>query len=259
MTLCPWLLTETLLWDHLQYLAKHTGPFSYNQISAIGVFNTESPLNRDWPNHFAAQIPVGMHEAFGSDLDFFYGLKKGTMGKYVKDYVGEDSNWVLLNLGRPKSRGTVTLSSKDPYQAPIIDMKYYHEPSDLDEMVKAVKVIVNLYEKTNAWQKYGAKLIDTPFPGCEGAKRVGEDAYYKCYLQYMSGTTWHPCGTARMGRKDDPKAVLDSKLRVLGVTGLRVADTSIMPDITNANLNAPAIMIGEKASDFIKKQWNPIN
>ncbi|MDE0345757.1 MAG: GMC oxidoreductase, partial [Boseongicola sp.] len=64
-------------------------------------------------------------------------------------------------------------------------------------------------------------------------------------------SAYHPCGTARMGRRDDPMAVVDSEARVIGVEGLRLADSSVFPRITNGNLNAPSIMVGEKVSDAI--------
>jgi choline dehydrogenase len=80
---------------------------------------------------------------------------------------------------------------------------------------------------------------------------VQEDAALDAFIRAHVESAYHPCGTARMGRRDDPRAVVDPQGRVIGVDGLRVADSSIFPRITNGNLNAPSIMVGEKIADHI--------
>jgi choline dehydrogenase len=82
-------------------------------------------------------------------------------------------------------------------------------------------------------------------------KDVSSDEAIDAFIRTKIETAFHPCGTCRMGRPDDPKAVVDPETRVIGLDGLRVVDSSIMPSITNGNLNAPTIMIGEKAADHI--------
>ena len=72
----------------------------------------------------------------------------------------------------------------------------------------------------------------------------------------MTGTVYHPAGTCKMGPKTDRQAVVDPQLNVYGVSGLRIGDASIMPDVVSANTNAATIMIGEKLSDFVKNQWS---
>ncbi|KAL7643296.1 UNVERIFIED_CONTAM: hypothetical protein RMT77_006588 [Armadillidium vulgare] len=74
-------------------------------------------------------------------------------------------------------------------------------------------------------------------------------------MRYETLAFFHICGSAKMGHQDDPTAVVDPELRVRGISGLRVVDASIMPNIIYGNLNAPTIMIGEKASDLIKNSW----
>ena len=83
-----------------------------------------------------------------------------------------------------------------------------------------------------------------------GAK-VQSDAELDTHIRNHAESAFHPCGTCKMGRADDPMAVVDPQCRVIGVDGLRVVDSSIFPRITNGNLNAPSIMVGEKASDLI--------
>jgi choline dehydrogenase len=80
---------------------------------------------------------------------------------------------------------------------------------------------------------------------------VQTDAELDDFIRHHAESAYHPCGTARMGRRDDPMAVVDPECRVIGVDGLRVADSSIFPQVTNGNLNGPSIMVGEKAADHL--------
>ncbi|KAB7497352.1 hypothetical protein Anas_12166 [Armadillidium nasatum] len=98
----------------------------------------------------------------------------------------------------------------------------------------------------------GAKLHDKPFPGCRH-QEMGSDDYWRCYARHLVSSIYHPVGTCKMAPDSDPMGVVDNKLRVKGVTNLRVADASIMPLVTSGNTNAPSIMIGERAADFIKE------
>jgi len=149
----------------------------------------------------------------------------------------------------------VRLQSKDPAVPPLIDTNYFNKPEDMTSMIEGIKVILKVFETTKAFGEFGAKFTDKAFPGCEKFP-LRSDAYFACYARYFTGTTWHPSGTCRMGKSTgDPLAVVDSSLRVIGVKNLRIADTSVMPAITNGNLNAPTIMIGEKTAEMLLKTW----
>jgi choline dehydrogenase len=88
---------------------------------------------------------------------------------------------------------------------------------------------------------------------------VQSDAEIDAFVRDHAESAYHPCGTARMGRTDDPMAVVDPETRVIGVEGLRVADSSIFPQVTNGNINAPSIMVGEKAADHILGRTLPLD
>lgn len=108
---------------------------------------------------------------------------------------------------------------------------------------------------TPPYRKIGAELFDTQMPGCEQYV-LWSDEYLACHARTYTATLYHPVGTARMGPAKDPRSVVDHRLRVLGgVSGLRVADGSIMPEIVSGNTNAPIIMIGEKCADIIKEEY----
>ena len=110
---------------------------------------------------------------------------------------------------------------------------------------------------TDAAKPMEPEPVRIELPSCQD-ELYDSNAYWECYIRELTLTLYHPVGTAKMGHSNDPDAVVDPRLRVKGVAGLRVVDASIMPDIVSGNTNAAVIMIGEKASDMIKQDhgWN---
>lgn len=144
---------------------------------------------------------------------------------------------------RSRSRGHVRLRSRDAREAPAIRFNYLSHPEDWSEMRSCVRLTREIF----------AQDAFAPFRGREiqpGADIVSDDAIDAFIARHVE-SAYHPCGTCRMGDPADPMTVVDPQMRVVGVDGLRIADSSVMPTITNGNLNAPTIMIGEKASDHI--------
>jgi choline dehydrogenase len=142
---------------------------------------------------------------------------------------------------RPKSRGRITLASKDPLQAPSIDAGYLTHPDDLRTLVKGVRQVRRIF----ASQAFDPYRGDEVAPGLQATS----DEALEQHIRQHAESIYHPVGTCRMGADD--MAVVDDQLRVHGVQGLRVVDASIMPTLIGGNTNAPAIMIGEKAADMI--------
>ena len=144
---------------------------------------------------------------------------------------------------RSKSRGEVRLRSPNALDAPMIRFNYMSHPDDWVEMRAAIR---------HAREIFGQSAFD-PFRGAElapGPDAISDEAL-DAFVRERAESAYHPCGTCRMGRADDPKAVVDNATRVIGLEALCVADASIMPQITNGNLNAPTIMLAEKAADHI--------
>ncbi|MCX7286307.1 MAG: choline dehydrogenase [Rhodobacterales bacterium] len=144
---------------------------------------------------------------------------------------------------RSKSRGSVTLRSGNPGDAPVIRFNYMSHPDDWDEFRSCIRLTREVFGQA-AMQPHVKHEIQ---PG----EAVQTDAEIDAFIRQHAESAYHPCGTARMGRASDPMAVVDPEARVIGVEGLRVADSSIFPQVTNGNLNAPSIMVGEKAADHI--------
>ncbi len=144
---------------------------------------------------------------------------------------------------RSKSRGAITLRSADPHEAPKIRFDYMSHPEDWTEMRACVRLTREIFAQ-RAFDPHRGREIQ---PGV----RIESDEEIDAFIRDKVESAYHPCGACKMGARDDPSAVVDSETRVIGVEALRVVDSSIMPSITSGNLNAPTIMIGEKASDMI--------
>ncbi len=144
---------------------------------------------------------------------------------------------------RSRSRGAVSLRSNDPREKPVIRFNYMTHEDDWAQFRHCIRLTREIFSQ-KAFEPYRGREIS---PGAH----VASDDELDAFIREHAESAYHPCGTCRMGAKDDPMSVVDPECRVIGVDGLRVADSSIFPQITNGNLNAPSIMVGEKASDHI--------
>ncbi|MBV1864095.1 MAG: choline dehydrogenase [Rhodobacteraceae bacterium] len=144
---------------------------------------------------------------------------------------------------RSPSRGAVTLKSCDPKEAPRILFNYMSTDQDWEDFRRCIRLTREIFGQ-QAFAPFAGKEIQ---PGLAQQSDAELDAAITEHVE----SAYHPCGTCKMGALDDPMAVVDPECRVIGVQGLRVADSSIFPQITNGNLNGPSIMVGEKASDHI--------
>ena len=146
---------------------------------------------------------------------------------------------------RPLSRGVLKLASPDADAAPLIDPNYLGDPTDMAATVAGLKIGRTILSQP-AFDRYRGKETA---PG----RHVNSDEDLAAYVREAAGTVFHPVGTARMG--NDPLAVVDERLRVHGIEGLRVADASVMPTIPSGNTNAPTMMVAEKAADMISEDF----
>ncbi|MCX7359988.1 MAG: choline dehydrogenase [Alphaproteobacteria bacterium] len=143
---------------------------------------------------------------------------------------------------RPESKGTVTLASTNPFDAPAIDPRYLAEENDRRTMRDSVRIIRDIVKQHGLDNYRGSEFA----PG----DHIRTDSEIDAWIRQNGETIYHPVGTVRMGA--DAKAPLDEQLRVRGVDGLRVIDASVMPTLIGGNTNAPTIMIAEKISDLLR-------
>lgn len=182
-----------------------------------------------------------------------HGLKDEFYNEVFSELNEKDIFGVFPMMLRPKSRGYLTLQSKNPFRHPLIYHNYLTHPDDVAVLREGVKGAIALGQ-TQAMKRFGAKFHSKQLPNCKHLPHF-TDEYWECYIRQYTMTIYHMSGSCKMGPNTDPWAVVDPKLRVYGVSGLRVIDASIMPTITNGNINAPVIMIGEKGADMIKEYW----
>ena len=204
----------------LDYLLRRRGPLTMAP-SQLGAF-TRSDRTQDRANIQYHVQPLSL-DKFGEPLHPFPAFTAS-----------------VTNV-RPTSRGALTLKSADPAAPPAISPNYLATPEDRQVAADSIRVTRQIVSQPALAQYRPEEYLPGP--------QVGND---EAALEHAAGnigtTIFHPVGTARMGRDDDVRAVVDARLRVIGVEGLRIADASVMPSITSGNTNSPTMMIAEKCA-----------
>ena len=216
-----WRVLPRDLVHFIQYLAFRTGPLAGNVFESVAFLRTDPGLDRP-------------------DVQFVFQPAKRLTHPKIPFPVGHGYAISPVCL-YPRSRGTVRLGSPDPAAAPVIDPKLLEHPDDIQPLIRALKIARRAFA-TEAFAEYEGVEV-APGPGCQS------DEQFDSYIRETGYTVHHPVGTCRMG--SDKEAVVDPQLRFNGIDGLRVADASVMPSIIGGNTNAPCVMIGERAADFI--------
>jgi choline dehydrogenase-like flavoprotein len=152
-------------------------------------------------------------------------------------------------LLRPKSRGTLRLASIDPQVAPLIDPAFLKDPDDVARLVRGFKVMRALLQQPALARLGGVESA--------ASRDAVSDAQIEHFIRNHADTIYHPVGTCRMGPSANAGAVVDARLKVHGVDGLRVVDASVMPSVVGGNTNAPVIMMAEKAVDMVQQDHPP--
>lgn len=209
------------LWAGLQYVLFRTGPVASSLFETGGFWYADP-------------------EARSPDIQFHLGLGSGIEAGVARlKHAGVTLNSAYLH---PRSRGTVRLSSADPAAAPLLDPNYWSDPHDRKMSIEGLKLAREIMRQ-NALKPY---VLAERLPGPQ--LQTDEDLFeYGCA---NAKTDHHPVGTCKMGA--DEMAVVDLDLKVRGIEGLRVCDSSVMPRVPSCNTNAPTIMVGEKGADVIR-------
>jgi len=205
-----------------QWLFTKTGIGASNQFESAGFIRSKKGV--EYPDIQFHFLPMAIR----------YDGKTAAEGHGFQAHVGPM---------RSPSRGRVALNSADPKADPSILFNYMSTEEDWADFRHGIRITREIFAQ---------KAFD-PFRGVaiQPKDSIQSDEDLNEFILNNVESAYHPCGTCKMGAADDPMAVVDPECRVIGVDGLRVADSSIFPRITNGNLNAPSIMTGEKASDHI--------
>ncbi|MFF3763206.1 GMC family oxidoreductase [Streptomyces sp. NPDC001922] len=180
------------------------------------------------------------------DLMFHYGSVPFDMNTYRHGYPTTENAFCLTpNVTRARSSGTVRLRTRDFRDKPRVDPQYFTDEHDVRVMTHGLRLAREIAAQPPLADWTGAELA--PGPDAQS------DAELFDYIRKTHNTVYHPAGTVRMGTQDDPTAPVDPQLKVKGVTGLRVADASIMPFLPAVNPCITTMMIGEKCADMIKR------
>lgn len=238
----------------LRYVLTENGPLTSSiGLEAVGFLNTKyANASDDWPdmNFLLTSASIFADQ----QAKIAHGLKKEFFDYCFGDLVNRDTFSILPMILRPKSRGFIKLHSRNPLRYPLLYHNYLTHPDDVNVMREGVKLAIAYAQTESLKSQFGARFHHRQVPNCQHLPMF-TDEYWECFIRQYTMTIYHMSGTAKMGPASDPEAVVDPQLRVYGLRGLRVVDASIMPTITNGNIYAPVIMVGEKASDMIKAYW----
>lgn len=239
----------------IRYASTEDGPLTSNiGLEAVAFINTKyANHSDDWPDIEFMLTSASTPSDGGSQVKRAHGLKAEFYDEMYSSINNRDVFGVFPMMLRPKSRGFIKLASKNPHRYPLIYHNYLTHPDDIDVLREGVKAALALAE-TQALKRFGARFYDKQVPNCEHFAMYTDD-YWNCLIKQYTMTIYHMSGSCKMGSYQDKLAVVDHELRVHGVQNLRVMDASIMPAITNGNINAPVAMIAEKGADMIKQAW----
>ncbi|CAH1986727.1 unnamed protein product [Acanthoscelides obtectus] len=220
--------------------------------------NLTDPEHPTWPDIeliFLAGTPA---TDFGLYIRQIFNIPKETFNVVWKPLIGKPGFTVLTQLMHPISVGYIRLRSKDSLDEPRYFTNFFSDPENIDVRahIAGIREGQRIVSQPTM-QRYGARIVDTPIPGCANFT-FDTDEYWECAIRELTGSLWHQQSTCKMGPKEDKTAVVDAKLRVHGLKGLRVIDTGVIPRSISAHLTGPAYMIGEKGADIIKQDWGEL-
>ncbi|XP_018046200.1 PREDICTED: glucose dehydrogenase [FAD, quinone]-like [Atta colombica] len=240
-----WIINQPNVFDlnwvtAVEYLAFQKGPMSSTGLSQLTGMLSSSYATKNHP-----------------DIQFFFGGYQAACAMTGEKGATLDNNGRRISISptmtQPRSKGRLRLASNNPLENPIIWGNYLSDPMDVKILVEGIEIALSL-ANTSAMAKYNMILSNQPLLECSQYPYLSKK-YWACAVRQDTGPENHQAGSCKMGPLNDTMAVVDNRLKVYGIRNLRVADASIMPEVTSSNTAAPTMMIGERAAAFIKSDW----
>ncbi|KAL6263737.1 hypothetical protein P5V15_003822 [Pogonomyrmex californicus] len=229
----------------LNYFFFGKGPWTSAGIEVLGTFHSPRANKSAVPDLQLMVLPLGATKDNGFILKKAMGLSDEVYSKYFALLLNQNTVTIAPVLLHPKSNGEVRLLSNNPIDKPIIDPKYLSNKDDIDTLVEGLYFIKKLLN-TDAMRAYDVSLNKKSFPGCEN-HIFDTREYWKCYVQHLTLTAYHPAGTCRIGD------VVDTSFRIYNMKNLYVVDASVLPSLPSGNINAAVIAVAQKAAHIFKK------
>ncbi|XP_060873694.1 glucose dehydrogenase [FAD, quinone]-like isoform X1 [Metopolophium dirhodum] len=256
--------TEDIINESKDFLQKEMSFYSKN-ISSLGLsklmtfFKSNDDLEYPDVQILKFRIPFNSTNLFPNKINVFtnmFGYAKEVTDLYDELNLLSDLIVITPVMLQPLSTGRVTLKSVNPSDDPKIVLNYLSYDEEIETLLKGIEFVVKL-SKTQSMIDAGLVLEELKLSNCADCIWDTRE-YWICIIQNLAAPFYHVVGGCRMGSEDDCYSVVDTKLRVKGIIGLRLMDSSIMPKIVSVNTNAATIMIGEKGSDIIKECYGKL-
>ncbi|XP_075973649.1 ecdysone oxidase-like [Anticarsia gemmatalis] len=239
--------------DNLKYFHNRSGPLAQNVVLDTFAFYATNE-DAKYPE-FEAYVLRKRKNSSGLKKEFvtLFRFTDHVADSIVELNQNHTLHLFLLSLLHPLSSGTITLSSNNPKDPPLINANYFADDNDLELMVSGIQKLLELLD-TEYFKSIGGFLGRTRTPNCDELE-LGSREYWKCQCLDIVSTVFHPVKTCKMGQLESD-SVVSSRLKVHGVENLRVVDGSVMPNHISGNTMAPCVMVAERAAELIKEDYN---
>ncbi|XP_027196321.2 putative GMC-type oxidoreductase Mb1310 [Dermatophagoides pteronyssinus] len=247
----PITLTAQNLYD---YYVNGLGPLTMFPNAATYIVSDQNN-DKEWPDIMTEMVRSNNHwNNLTRILSQYPPEQRQVWAEYWRPYVGRRLLAFDVQLVRPRARGTLRLNSTNPFDSPLIDPNYMGDPRDMAAMINGIRQVLTRITNRGPFARI-ARFISNPVPGCKNLCQGNDslcERYIECFVRQTSVAVYRHAGTCRCGSSSNSNAVVDERLRVLNVTGLRVIDGSIMPQIINANSWIATAMVAEYGAQMIR-------